>query len=328
MTDDSRDDIERLLQNAGARTTVPADRTARVRAVVHDAWVDAGRVRVRRRATFGIASVLGAAAVLIIALRVRPHDASAPASSRSATAGRVAAVVGTLSVNGSILHPGDTVAEGMSIRVGDDSVASVSLESSGEVRLDRGTAIAFTSRREMTLHSGAVYVDTGRDRPGLPVVVRTAFGEARDVGTRFEVRVLERGWRARVRDGAIRIDAAGATRTLAAGREVVMHPGGTANEHPVAPYDLGWNWTTRAAQPFRIEGATVRAFLRWAADESGRDIRFVDGETERALSSTMLHGSVDGLTAEEALDVVLPTCGLTRTLAEEQIVISRARARE
>jgi FecR protein len=328
MDDLSHDDVARLLQGAGARSPVPAERTARVKAAVHDAWADAGRSRARRRVTVVVAAgALGAAAAVAIAIRVRQPDTRLPEGSRTPVA-RIAAVAGTVSANGSTLRPGDEIANGTAIRVADASLATVSLDGGGELRLDSGTAIAFGSRRSVTVQSGAVYVDTGRNQAGAPVVVRTAFGEVRDVGTRFEVRIIDRGWRARVRDGAIRIDAAGATRNLVAGREVMMQPDGAAAESVISAYDAGWSWTTRAARPFQIEGATVGAFLQWATDESGRHIRFADLETERALSPTTLHGSIAGLTAEEALDVVLPTCGLTRTLSQEQIVVSRSGSRE
>ena len=329
MDDLSHDDVARLLQSAGARSPVPVERTARVKAAVRDAWLNAGRSHARRRLTAIVAAVtaLGAAAAVALAIRMRQPDSRLPELARAPVA-RVAAVTGTVSVNRTTLEPGDEIVDGASIRVADGSLATVSLDGSGELRLDGGTTIAFDGRRLVTLRTGAVYIDTGRDLPSAPIVVRTAFGEVRDVGTRFEVRVLDRGWRARVRDGVIRIDAAGATRDLSAGREIVMQPDGMATEGVVASYDAGWSWTTRAARPFQIEGATLGAFLQWAADESGRRIRFADVETERALSSTTLNGSIAGLTADEALDVVLPTCGLVGTLSQEQILLSRSATRE
>jgi len=328
MTDDrAGDDVEQLLQRAGARTLVAADRTARVKAIVHEAWIERSRARRRRRAAIGIVTVLGAAAALTIAVRLRQPDAGR-APTAAAPAARVVTVAGTVSADGSTLHAGDAIAGGAAIRVAADAVASLSLAGGAELRLDRGTAIVIDGQRELTLRGGAVYVNTGRSVLRAPVVVRTVYGDVRDIGTRFEVRVLQDACRARVRDGVIRIDAGGATRRGSAGREVTMRADGTAIEGAVAPDDDGWNWITRAGRPFVIEGVALREFLRWASDESGRDIRFVDSETERAFASTTLHGAIDGLTIDQALDVVLPACGLVRETAQGQVIVSRSKGRE
>jgi hypothetical protein len=41
------------------------------------------------------------------------------------------------------------------------------------------------------------------------------------------------------------------------------------------------------------------------------------------LEGTILHGSIAGLTAEEALVVVLPTCGLTYRIESQRVIVSR-----
>src|SRR5262249_4101651 len=108
MDDLSHDDLARLLQSAGRRSPVPADRTARVKAAVHQAWADAGRVRIRRRVAFAVASALAAAAAVAVAVRSLEPEVRLPEAARAPIA-RIAAVVGTVSVNGSPLRAGDEI---------------------------------------------------------------------------------------------------------------------------------------------------------------------------------------------------------------------------
>jgi hypothetical protein len=76
-----------------------------------------------------------------------------------------------------------------------------------------------------------------------------------------------------------------------------------------------WEWVQRAAAPMAIEGATLTAFLDWAARETGRPWRFAPGVPPSA-GAMVLHGTIAGLTPEEALSVVLPGCRLRHRVAD------------
>ena len=84
-----------------------------------------------------------------------------------------------------------------------------------------------------------------------------------------------------------------------------------------------WAWIVRAAPPFQVEGKTLAAFLDWVTRESGRRIEFADDRIRRSSTGTILHGSIDGLTTEEALEVILPACGLTHRIKSERVIVSR-----
>ena len=60
-----------------------------------------------------------------------------------------------------------------------------------------------------------------------------------------------------------------------------------------------------------IEGATLESFLNWASGELGLTWRFADRAAERYGRTVVLHGSIEGLTPKEALEAVLPTCGMS-----------------
>ena len=73
-----------------------------------------------------------------------------------------------------------------------------------------------------------------------------------------------------------------------------------------------WDWIVRAVPPPKLEGRPLPEFLAWAEREGGRSIRFADPALERANRTTIVYGAIERLTVDEALDVVLPSCGLAR----------------
>jgi len=61
---------------------------------------------------------------------------------------------------------------------------------------------------------------------------------------------------------------------------------------------------------FDVEGQTLTAFLKWFERESGRHLEFSKRLATTAIVRNNPPSSTDKLTAEEALDVILTTCGL------------------
>ena len=114
----------------------------------------------------------------------------------------------------------------------------------------------------------------------------------------------------RVRDGAVQLERAGRIDRAPTGTELVARADGTVSTRSVDPFAADWAWTTEAAPPFKVENATLEAFLQWAAKEGGWTIEWSDALRQRART-TILHGAITGMTPAEALGVVLPTCGLS-----------------
>jgi hypothetical protein len=85
-----------------------------------------------------------------------------------------------------------------------------------------------------------------------------------------------------------------------------------------------WDWIVRATRPPQLEGRPLPEFLAWAEREGGRPIRFADPALERANRATIVYGAIEDLTVEEALDVVLPSCGLVRRTDGDVITIVAA----
>jgi hypothetical protein len=75
-----------------------------------------------------------------------------------------------------------------------------------------------------------------------------------------------------------------------------------------------------------MEGETLGAFLDWVSREGAWTVTFVDSSISEAKRALKLSGRPDqlrGLTLAEALEVVLPTCGLRHRIDMTVVVIER-----
>jgi ferric-dicitrate binding protein FerR (iron transport regulator) len=275
------------------------------------------RARRMRLWTGGGIAMLVAAATVFVAVRQRSTVAPPAMPPAPTPIARVAAAHGavTMKIAGgrtavaAVAAVGQTIAAGSNIRTNGTSRATVTLFDGGELRIDANTVATLVDTRTIHLERGVIYLDSGASTPGS-FTIRTASGTVRDIGTRFEVRAGDRDLRVRVRDGAVQLERAGRIDRAPKGTELLARADGTVSTRPVDPFAADWAWTTAAAPPFIVENATLEAFLQWAAREGGWTIDWSDALRQRART-TILDGAIDGMTPAEALDVVLPTCGLS-----------------
>ena len=158
-------------------------------------------------------------------------------------------------------------------------------------------------------------------------MVATPLGTVSELGTQFEVRLVAEGLRVRVREGEVALRRLGRTHTADAGVELTVTAAGVVHTAALPAFGAAWEWTQAIAPPFPLEGSSLSEFLAWVSRESGRRVAgsaMAAGEPARA---TVLHGSLAGLTPEESLAVVLPSCGLGFRLDDASIRIGRNRAR-
>jgi len=193
------------------------------------------------------------------------------------------------------------------------------------VRLDRKTSAVVDSASQLTLQRGTAYVDTKPGTGGAALQITTALGVVRHSGTQFEVRLEAAALQVRVREGSVAVEASGERWISQAGELLVLARGRPPERRAIATSGPEWSWVSDAAPPFRLEGATVPAFLHWIARENGWTAEFMDPSLRARVERTVLHGSIDGLTAEEALAAVLPTCGLTSRREGDRLIVSAAR---
>jgi len=314
-----------LLRLAGAPADPPAERTARVREAVHHEWRADRRQRLVRRNT--VVALLGVAASLLVGIWWRPpRPETQPVSDPIAIAQRVQGrpfIVrqpGRLEASkpltmSSSAYPGDL------IQTDETSRAALRATDGSSVRIDTASRIKFVAQDVIEVIAGAAYISTASTSHGFEI--RTPRGTVRDLGTQFEVRLIESSLRLRVRSGTVEIGRGPSHTTAEAGTETMVTASGiTVRRMPV--FGSEWAWTTDVAPPFAIEGRTLRAYLDHLTGEQGWTLQYADASVAETAGRTVLHGSVDALTAEEALGVTLATSGLKYHLRKGELLVSRA----
>jgi ferric-dicitrate binding protein FerR (iron transport regulator) len=310
--EDDADDVAALLDFAGRRPQLPEAEVAPVRAAAREAFRrQARRTARRRRVVWAAGGSLAAGLLLAIGLILRP-----PAAPEA----------GPPVANVEILI-GDAVMSGPVLRTGSGGRAAVRLPAGESLRIDAGSAVRFESSHLVTLEQGAVYVDADPALPHGPwIEIATPLGSVHHVGTQFEVRLLaeERtaaALRVRVREGTVLVRRAGERHEIRAGGELLLSEDGAPRRAGISVYGPDWDWVQSTARPFEIEGARLVDFLDWVSRETGLRWRLGEPRAGKAPQDVILHGSIEGLTAEEALSVVLPGCGYRSRRAGGQLLI-------
>ncbi len=316
--DTEQDQIARLLRFAGPRLAVPPETSTRVRTVVQDKWKESIRARNRRRAYLWIGAGLAAAAVLalVVGLTLRPAPVTLPGppqlvATLEAVTGTVRHLQPGVGGPGSRLAAGDTVFSGMAVSTEPGARAALRLAGGPSLRLGYGTRVRFESASELVLEAGRLYLDSGLSGEDTsPVSVRTDFGLVEEIGTQFEVDIRDQRLRVRVREGKVSLGREGRAYPAPAGVELTMDDDGELTRGPVSISGPQWDWILEIAPAFELEGSRLESFLGWVGRETGWELQFADSGLEVSTAGTILHGSIAGLRPDQALEAVLPTCGL------------------
>jgi ferric-dicitrate binding protein FerR (iron transport regulator) len=318
------DAIGRLIERAGPRPAVPAERLARLEMAVHAHW----RRTVRRDRRRGLMVVIGlplASAAAIAALvgigywmHGGPLGAGAPAATVVRAEGRV------LRLDGRGIEAGGLLEMGAGLRTGPDGRVAMRTLDGVAVRVDSNSEVRLLEGQVLELERGAVYADTeGSDRLHA-IEIRTRLGTITDVGTRFEVRLAAEGLRLDVRTGVASLTRGGQTSSASAGTRLRVDPGGVIETGEVPIDDSDWDWVQDIAPPFGLEGRNLGDYLDWLTHETGWRVSFADPSIAASARTIVLHGSASGLRPGDTLDAVLPACGLRYRLEHGSLVIDRA----
>jgi hypothetical protein len=282
-----------------------------------------------RRSGAAIA-LCGVAAALILVVRTdhaqpttaRPSAASLPSQTILATGGRIQGRPALRPGGGKALPlvPATPIHVNDVIETDNASRASLRMADGSSLRLDWGSRVRVVAPAAIELGAGSAYLETSERARGFEI--RTSMGTVRDIGTRFEVRLIDSGLRLLVRAGRAQITRGPTITAAAAGTETTVTTTGIA-VRSVPPYGQEWAWVSTLAPPFAIEGHSLRAFLDHIAAEEGWTVRYATPALAEAANRILLHGSVEGLGAEEALEVALATSGLQYRLRDGELLVSR-----
>jgi hypothetical protein len=298
-----------LLRMAGPRPRVDAERTERVRAAVHEAWQRAASKRTRTRWFAGAAA---AAMVLIVAtVLLLP---------RAAQDGVVVAipinVAEVQTVRGEVaprLQPASKIARATWIETADSGTLSLNWNGAA-LRLANGTRLRLDSTRTATLERGAIYFDGWQSR----VTIHTAFGDVRDIGTKFEVRVENDALRVRVREGRVDVQSGGEHAVADAATELVASAAGIKRNAIEISGDE-WRWIEEAAPPVILEGRTLRDVVSHVAREKGLRV-----ELQNTDGAVRLHGNAE-FTPDEALEAAAAAASASYRIERGVLIVSGRR---
>ena len=323
----NEEEIIKALRPLKDAPRVPSDRREAAYARVQEAW-QAGLAEappaqapaaeqvflgtVRRRGLFAVAAsvVMG----LAVGLGLWSTRGTAPAS----IVARVTAVQGV-----SALKVGDALTVDSRIVTGEATVA-LALPSGLSVRLAPASESVFESAERLRLDRGRVYVDSGSGAAGDPWVVETGLGEVRHLGTQYLVTIGTDGLAVAVREGRIALQPArgGTAQTTAIAGErlrVAADAPGQILRTALSPTDAQWDWIESVPTSLEVEGLTLGEFLVWYRRETAQAVT-LDGVD----AATRLHGSIAGLTPDEALEAIAAATDLVVRRVEGQTVV-RAR---
>lgn len=314
---DEEEMLRELLESAGRRPAVPAEDLARIQAAARAEWeslVAAGETR-RRMLRRAVPLALAAGLLLAVAIPWW-RKAVEPPPVTVATVQLLKGEVQGVAV-------GDRLASGTALATGGGALAALRLPGGESVRLDGDTRVRLVSGTRIELERGAVYVDSSRPDGGA-LEIGTPFGSVHEAGTQFEVRVeAEETLVVRVREGAVALVRRGGSAPVAAGEELRLRHDGSLSRGTVAPHGPAWDWVQAAAPALEIEGTTLDRYLGWAARETGRRLRYGDETLDELAAGTVLHGTIEGMTPDESLSVVVPGSGLGYRTEDGTLLVIR-----
>lgn len=327
--------MARLLRVAGPRAEVPKNAEARVYERVLEQWqastaahddthvYDKVQRAWKRKIALSAAGrwvvpfALAASTALVAFFMVQPRHIPPVA------AGTVAKVVSSLAA-GSPFALGDEIYVDTVIETGEGQGLSFLLQRNESLRLDENSTLRVDASDQFTLLRGRAYADTGefvyRDG-GLRI--DTAFGAVTDIGTQFSVAVGSDQLAVAVREGRVDVRQDSQKHIAMSGERMTLSRKGNVTIEPLALTDDYWNWTTRLAPAFDLEGKSLMDFLKWASRESGRLLFFEDSELRMAAMRTDLHGSIADFSPLEAIESVLATTTFRHQVEPDRIVIVR-----
>jgi ferric-dicitrate binding protein FerR (iron transport regulator) len=313
--------IARLLRLAGPRLSADPERSERVMAVVQGRW--RAEVRTRRRFKRWIAIPVAAAIALVTIVGVAQWLARVRKGVEPKAVAVLVRVQGPLRFSdGGNVREGAELRPGVGISTVPGGRAALRLSTEASLRLDSNTTLRLVSDTVLDLEQGAIYVDS-HGAKGAAVTVHTPTGVVRDIGTQFEVRLVESGLHVTVREGAASLGLRDGAFEIQAGTRLTAGARGGLSRTAVPPNSPDWDWVLEIAPPFHSEGKTLGDLLAWVCRETGWQVRFADITTEPERASIVLHGSVEGMRPDEASEAFLPTCGLTSHLEGNVLVIKR-----
>lgn len=325
--------LANLLKLAGERPEIPLNVESRVYHRVQQEWQAStqepssdkvyAEVHKSWRRSFSLARLLrwlvpiGAAASAVLAMMLLSQPEPISRSSVATIASVIAPTPSTdLYAEGTAVYAGDT------LETGPGGGLSLLLARNATLRIDENTRFRVDESDRFTLLSGRIYADTGefiyRDG-GLSI--DTPFGVVRDIGTQFAISADTGALDVAVREGRVELAYDSTALTAKMGERMTLAHGETPAVSVLDTHDEYWDWITDLTPAFDMSNKSLLDFLKWAARETGRELRFESDESRMFAMRTDVHGSISGLTPDEALEAILSTTTLEYRIELHKVVL-------
>jgi ferric-dicitrate binding protein FerR (iron transport regulator) len=324
--------IGELIRLAGSPPAAHDASAARVKAAVRTHWHgELARASRRRRVRTAVAFAFATTLIGAVGTWVwRNFDTESPAPRMA----RIEAVVGPVwmrtgqsaSTRSPVLTGlGDSVTVGTELATENRGRAAIRMISGHSVRLDLGTRVRFLSERALALDLGAVYVDSGGSpgRSAESLTIRTPLGVVREIGTQFEVRLEHAAVQVRVREGRVTLDGRHGDFEVSAGAALEVDEQGRASRRELSGFGADWAWIAEITPLMELEGHSLREFLDWVVRERGLKLRFASPDLADSAAEIDLSGSIQGMTLDQAMEAVLPTCRMMHRIERDVLFVER-----
>lgn len=285
------DKVERLIAEAGLRSKPPEDAHERVYEATLKAWKNAEYsaeygLRYKRRLIAIAASVLLSLSFAVLNYLPSGRGSEDPSFLLSYSSG-------ALYIDGQPAGHATKILRGSTIETDGAAFAEIERGDGLLVRIDENSSLDIVDSFEIELHSGRVYIDSeGEGR----ISVLTDYGIVRDIGTQFEVSVIEDGVLATVRDGEIYIKTDSGSYLSAAnevwGESTQLRKGESPVVSKVSRTSEHWKWLASASAPIDMEGKTLDSLLIKISRELGLRLKYRNVVVENNAKVASLHGTL------------------------------------
>jgi ferric-dicitrate binding protein FerR (iron transport regulator) len=315
----SEDLLAEMLRKAGPRAGIPRGTEERLRAAARAALI---RKRSGRRRAQGLRMLAAAASLVLLVWAVR----TVPRQGTSGTP--VVATVEYSTAAPEVSDRGDVVLD-QEISTSEGQVLALRASTGHSIRLAPGTRARFTDMQSLELLAGAVFVDSGPDfnddsgdsSSTAALSIQTPFGVVTELGTRYVVDVAESRLAVRVRGGSVEVESDSGRHRAEAGFQLTVGGDGAASLERTLPFGEGWEWVLDAAVAPEIDGRPLSVLLDWVVRETGWSLEFDDPQTAARAPEIVLRGSIEGLSPEDALAAILPTCALAHRVSSGKVIV-------
>lgn len=328
--DVGRDVVGELVKAGGRRPTPSVAAYEKVVTAARDAWQQQLRSRRsrRRQRYFALAAAaVGLAIGIPLTMQLLPTSPPPVIAFTTLLDGHVLFLDADEGTWQTVDDATDEWPAGARLRTSTGNRIALDLAQGGSLRVDESTELTLASVGRIELIAGTIYFDS-RAATGIgTLAVGTAHGLLRTAGTQFEAATSADALRIRVREGSVSIQRGPQLPELtgAAGEQLRLDSGGSAQNTPFPAHDPEWSWAIALAGAPLIDGRPLMELLDWVVRETGHELRFADPTVERQARAITMRGDLGNVSPLEALEIALATTDLDHVVQDDGVVLIRMR---